>query len=352
MMSHVDVTAVKGFFAGSGMRAFAEAAVVDRVLQLTGRFDMENKVLTAPVRVTYIGTATYDIPKYKDEQTKWFKSRGCIVGEVRVANISRSTAIDKDELEFLGQTHIVLVSGGNTLFAVRRWEETGLDTCLRALAVCGVVLAGGSAGAICWFSSGHSDSADPSTYAVPMLRAAAKENGDKEGNGENANEGGEAAVEKGAHENGQQGKGGGGDTWAYIRVHGLGILPGLLCPHYDVCQSNGVLREEDFDKMMKRHPTERGIGIDNSAALVLPGDGTYEVFQVPRKERRASNTTAPGIYVKDVLNGKVVTKAVPEKGDLCELLREPSGPLVRDPFEAYFAFANPTANTEKLLCQP
>ena len=31
--------------------------------------------------------------------------------------------------------------------------------------------------------------------------------------------------------------------WKYIRVSGLGLLPGLLCPHHDRTQSNGVLRE-------------------------------------------------------------------------------------------------------------
>lgn len=33
----------------------------------------------------------------------------------------------------------------------------------------GAVLTGGSAGAICWFDGGHSDSMDPATYKNNML---------------------------------------------------------------------------------------------------------------------------------------------------------------------------------------
>ena len=33
----------------------------------------------------------------------------------------------------------------------------------------GAVITGGSAGAICWFDGGHSDSMDPATYKASML---------------------------------------------------------------------------------------------------------------------------------------------------------------------------------------
>lgn len=44
--------------------------------------------------------------------------------------------------------------------------------------------------------------------------------------------------------------------WDYIRVDGLGFIPGLCCPHHDRIQSNGILRAHDFDEMLLRHPTE------------------------------------------------------------------------------------------------
>ncbi|ORC85995.1 cyclin 1 [Trypanosoma theileri] len=339
MITQIDTSSVKGVFAGSGLGCFGESSTVDRVLMLTGHFDEKKQQLTAPVRVAYIGTAVYDIPSYKEKQTKWFLTRGCTVGEVRVADPSRPNTIDPTQLQFLRDAHIIFVSGGNTLFAIRRWEETGLDLCLRAVVLRGsAVLAGGSAGAICWFTAGHSDSADPSTYAEPMLRAAVSslENTKTttKGKEENVSETTESS------------------SWDYIRVHGLGLLPGMICPHYDTRESNGILRSEDFDKMMKRHPTERGIAIDHWAALVLQGDGTYEVFSVPGKTRVNDNTSIPAVYIKDVVNGQLSTEVLPVKGPISTVLRSPTGPIVRDPFEAYYAMGNPTATTEKLLRPP
>ena len=47
--------------------------------------------------------------------------------------------------------------------------------------------------------------------------------------------------------------------WDYIRLEGLGFVPGLCCPHHDRVQSNGILRATDFDVMMLQHPTEVGV---------------------------------------------------------------------------------------------
>jgi dipeptidase E len=46
-------------------------------------------------------------------------------------------------------------------------------------------------------------------------------------------------------------------SWEYVRVEALGILPGLVCPHFDKTQSNGVLRAADFDAMLKRYVLPR-----------------------------------------------------------------------------------------------
>lgn len=56
---------------------------------------------------------------------------------------------------------ILLVSGGNTLYACDRWTFLGLDKLIKQRIDLGdVVLCGGSAGAMAWFQTGHSDSAD------------------------------------------------------------------------------------------------------------------------------------------------------------------------------------------------
>jgi hypothetical protein len=48
-----------------------------------------------------------------------------------------------------------------------------------------------------------------------------------------------------------------------LRSVGVFCWTGLVCPHFDQIQSNGILRATDFDEMVLRHPQERGIGIGN-----------------------------------------------------------------------------------------
>ena len=150
----------------------------------------------------------------------------------------------------------------------------------------GAVLSGGSAGAICWFDAGHSDSWDPDTFKHTMF---AKSTGNKD----------EATA---APKKGQAKK-----NWKYIRSPALGFLPGLVCPHFDKVQSNGMLRAHDFYRMMKRHAGERGIGIDHWAALVVEGD-SYSVLAIPDKpgsvlpkgKFSAEQKGKPGVWQLDV----------------------------------------------------
>ena len=56
---------------------------------------------------------------------------------------------------------VVLVAGGNTANMLAVWRVHGFDTVLREAWESGVVLAGWSAGAICWFEAGVTDSFGP-----------------------------------------------------------------------------------------------------------------------------------------------------------------------------------------------
>jgi peptidase E len=53
---------------------------------------------------------------------------------------------------------VIYVGGGNTKSMLAVWREWGLPALLREAWDCGVVLAGVSAGAICWFEQGLTDS--------------------------------------------------------------------------------------------------------------------------------------------------------------------------------------------------
>jgi dipeptidase E len=64
---------------------------------------------------------------------------------------------------------IVLVSGGNTKNMLALWREWSLDTILRDAYESGIVLCGWSAGAICWFDAGTTDSIPGPLTALPCL---------------------------------------------------------------------------------------------------------------------------------------------------------------------------------------
>ncbi len=52
----------------------------------------------------------------------------------------------------------IIVGGGSTLNMLAVWKAQGIDTVLRKAYEKGIVLAGGSAGSLCWFSGGYTDS--------------------------------------------------------------------------------------------------------------------------------------------------------------------------------------------------
>ncbi len=63
----------------------------------------------------------------------------------------------------------IYVGGGNTLNMIALWRAWGIDQILREALAQGVVLAGISAGAICWFEEGLSDSRPGAFTTVAAL---------------------------------------------------------------------------------------------------------------------------------------------------------------------------------------
>ena len=58
----------------------------------------------------------------------------------------------------IASADLIYVSGGNTFRAMRRWRSLGVDKMLKQAYDSGVVMSGVSAGAICWFKYGCSNS--------------------------------------------------------------------------------------------------------------------------------------------------------------------------------------------------
>ena len=52
----------------------------------------------------------------------------------------------------------IIVGGGSTLNMLAIWKAQGIDTLLKKAYDRGIILAGGSAGSLCWFTDGYTDS--------------------------------------------------------------------------------------------------------------------------------------------------------------------------------------------------
>ena len=311
--------ALRAVLGGSGSAIMHEPAIVDAVLKLT-RKPAKDCLLC------YLGTATYDLAANREKQVSGFRSRGVAVEALDVARMPPPTPGAVEAL--LARADIVLVSGGNTLFAVDRWRRFGLDEELRKAAQRGCVLTGGSAGAICWFDAGHSDSADPESYAEAMLAGGSAEASTQGASGSDSSD---------------------VKPWEYIRCGGLGVLPGLCCPHHDRTQSNGVLRAVDFDEMLRRHDGETGVCIDHFAALVVDG-ADYSILSLEGKPGTAldgrdapdfTGAGTPWIWLKRVVGDAIVATRLEPRGRLADALT-PATAIVEDPRVEVARAANPS----------
>jgi len=115
---------------------------------------------------------------------------------------------------------VVLVGGGNTANMLAVWRVHGFGEILREAWASGVVLAGWSAGAICWFDAGVTDSFGPQLAGLDCL----------------------------------------------------GFLPGSACPHYD-----GEERRRPRYTELVRDGFPPGIGIDDDVAVRFDGTEPAEI---------------------------------------------------------------------------
>jgi peptidase E len=126
------------------------------------------------------------------------------------------------ELRELALGHdLILVTGGNTANALAIWRTHGFDEVLREAWEQGVVLTGWSAGMICWFERGVTDSFGPEL--APL--------------------------------------------------EGLGFLPGSACPHYD-----GEERRRPVYTQLVAAGFPAGVAADDDAALHYVGTELREVL--------------------------------------------------------------------------
>jgi cyanophycinase-like exopeptidase len=93
--------------------------------------------------------------------TKAFRDLGCQIERFMVAKNSTTPSFPEMRRIIVEWADLIVVSGGNSLFAMLRWRTTGLDQLIKEAALKGTVLCGGSAGCGCWFDSMQTDSLKP-----------------------------------------------------------------------------------------------------------------------------------------------------------------------------------------------
>jgi dipeptidase E len=132
---------------------------------------------------------------------------------------------------------IIYVGGGNTLQMMRVWRRLGVDKLLKSAYENGTVLSGISAGSICWFESGHSDSM---SFYNPR-------------------------------------------KWKYTNVRGLGLIKGIHCPHYN-SRTRGIPRRKHFRDMIRK-TGGIGIAIENNCAIQFVDGRFYKVISSKKQSR-------------------------------------------------------------------
>ena len=118
-------------------------------------------------RMCFLPTASAD---HESRIVRWYEHCAPIdiIPFVQRSFISSYTMNESWEERLLSMDAIV-VSGGNTLNQQAIWKAQGIDQVLRTAWDNGIVLGGSSAGSLCWFEEGTSDSRPKELSKVECL---------------------------------------------------------------------------------------------------------------------------------------------------------------------------------------
>lgn len=112
-----------------------------------------SKARKSKPHVLMIPTASGDAQSQIDAFQACFSKLDCTLG---VLSLFRG---EKEDLRSVVMSaDVIYVSGGNTRNLMTLWKDWGLDLLIREAYEKGTVMAGGSAGSLCWFEEGVTDS--------------------------------------------------------------------------------------------------------------------------------------------------------------------------------------------------
>lgn len=183
--------------------------------------------------------------------SKWFEIAKQLPIQPFVQKVFITSTEQKTSFaDTLLQMDAILVTGGNTLNAIALWKTHGIDVVLKKAWEKGVVLSGPSAGAICWFEEGLSDSR-PANYSV---------------------------------------------------VKGLGFLKGSNCPHYHT-EAN---RRPLYLKMIEEGKLSPGYACDETAGLYFEGTQLKRVITQNETDKAYKVTVNKGKAVETALASELL----------------------------------------------
>lgn len=193
-------------------------------------------------RVLFLPTASGDSRQYVARFHRAFRRLACTPAHL---DLFHRSVLDLRKL--LVSQDLIYVGGGNTANMLAVWRVHGVDVALREAWQQGVVLCGVSAGAICWFEGGVTDSFGS---ALQPLR------------------------------------------------NGLRFLSGSFCPHYD----GESARRPAYNRLVAAGELPSGYAADDGVAILFEGSTIADVvrsrrrgaaYEVFRESRRAVEREIP-----------------------------------------------------------
>lgn len=137
---------------GGGFSAGATPGLDEYLLRLAGQ--------DRP-RVCYVPTASGDSKESLLLFYRTFHADRCRASDLTLMH----RTVDDVRAFLLGQD-VIYVGGGNTANMLAVWRVHGVDAILREAWAAGIVVGGPSAGALCWFEGGVTDSFGPRLAAL------------------------------------------------------------------------------------------------------------------------------------------------------------------------------------------
>ncbi|MDI2587177.1 peptidase E [Psychrobacillus sp. NEAU-3TGS] len=119
---------------------------------LLDRYILQQSTKKRP-KICFIGTASGDADSYIDKFYQFFRQEEC-----EPTHFSLFKPSTRDIKKFIMEQDILYVGGGNTKNLMVLWKEWELDKAIREAYNNGTILSGISAGSLCWFEEGVTDS--------------------------------------------------------------------------------------------------------------------------------------------------------------------------------------------------